>query len=322
MTFSKDLISDLGRRDFTVNAVAVDEKGNITDPFGGEEDIKRKIIRCVGDPDRRFNEDALRMLRALRFSAKLNFEIAPDTMRAIEKNAPLAAALSAERVREELGRILLTPRPEMSALAVSSGLLDAYLDKRIAPEKTALARVNDLPDDENTRLFAWAFLMREAGAVQSAAALLKKLRLDGKTAAAAAKCPGPFPRKSGGIKLLLHRAGRLSAWASCALGDGDAPERLRKVLCSGECWELKSLAVKGKDLLPLGLKGEEVGRALESLLFHVIDSPEDNDREKLLSYLLSGKAQVVESLDDGGLVAGGGDGLVGKGDGELDSESV
>ena len=326
VTFSKDLISDLGRRDFTVNAVAVDEKGNITDPFGGAEDIKRKIIRCVGDPDRRFNEDALRMLRALRFSVKLNFEIAPDTMRAIEKNAPLAAALSAERVREELGRILLTPRPEMSALAVSSGLLDAYLDKRIAPEKTALARVKKLPDDENTRLFAWAFLMRAAGAVQSAAALLKKLRLDGKTVTAAEKCPGPFPGKSGDIKLLLHRAGReaarLSAWASCALGDVDAPGRLRKVLNSGECWELRSLAVKGKDLLPLGLKGEEVGRALESLLFHVINTPEDNDREKLLSYFLSGKAQVVESLDDGGLVAGGGDGLVGKRDGELDAQSV
>ncbi len=294
VTFSNDLLSDLSRRDFTVNAMAMDEKGNVTDPFGGREDIEKGVIRSVGDPDRRFSEDALRMLRAVRFSAKLGFEIAPETMSAIEKNAGLAAALSAERVREELGRILISPRPEMSAMAVKLGLLDAYLDKRIAPEKAALSRLKNLPRDEKTRLFAWAFLMSERGAVQDAAELLKKLRLDGKTVSAAYKCPDAFPESHEGIKLLLYKTGeeaaRLYAWASYVIDGGNEPERLREALSSGECWDYKNLAVKGKDLLPLGITGEEVGMNLEKLLVHVIKTPEDNDREKLLSYLLGGKA--------------------------------
>ena len=113
VSFVGDLTADLSRRDFTMNAIAVHTDGLVSDPFGGMDDIKNKLIRCVGDPEKRFEEDALRMFRAIRFSARLDFAIEPATRAAIIKKAPLAAALAAERVRDETEKILLTKRPEL-----------------------------------------------------------------------------------------------------------------------------------------------------------------------------------------------------------------
>src|SRR5699024_5754305 len=85
--FSKNIIDDLSRRDFTINAMAYNQKSGLIDSFDGIKDIEKKLIRCVGDPDQRFNEDALRMVRAIRFSAKLGFEIEEKTFNSILKNS-------------------------------------------------------------------------------------------------------------------------------------------------------------------------------------------------------------------------------------------
>ena len=103
------LEEDLARRDFTINAMAMDSDGEIRDPFGGRRDLEARIVRCVGDPVKRFSEDALRILRALRFASQLNFEIDPDTLRAARKCAPLLERISRERVFQELDRMLLGP---------------------------------------------------------------------------------------------------------------------------------------------------------------------------------------------------------------------
>lgn len=102
ISFVTDLTADLSRRDFTMNAVALSPDGLTVDPFGGIEDIRLGIVRCVGEPELRFEEDALRMFRALRFAARLGFTIDIDTYSAIAAKAPLAASLAAERVRDEL----------------------------------------------------------------------------------------------------------------------------------------------------------------------------------------------------------------------------
>lgn len=106
VTFITSLEEDLARRDFTVNAMAYNDSEGLRDPFGGQEDIKRGLIRCVGDPDERFNEDALRILRALRFSSRLGFEIEEQTAESIRKNAGLLKNISAERIASELTGIL------------------------------------------------------------------------------------------------------------------------------------------------------------------------------------------------------------------------
>lgn len=123
VAFDVGLTEDLSRRDFTVNAMALREDGTVIDPFGGQEDLKNKLIRCVGDPDRRFAEDALRMLRAVRFAAQLGFTIEEATAAALDRGAPRVAKVSGERVKAELERILLSPRPQMAGLLLQKGLL-------------------------------------------------------------------------------------------------------------------------------------------------------------------------------------------------------
>lgn len=104
--FSKSIEADLSRRDFTINAIACDENGTLTDPFGGRADIEKRIIRAVGDPEKRFREDSLRILRALRFSAVLGFEVEKNTDEALRNCRHLLKNLSPERVSGELSRLL------------------------------------------------------------------------------------------------------------------------------------------------------------------------------------------------------------------------
>ena len=106
VTFTRSLAEDLARRDFTVNAMASDRSGEIVDLYGGKADLAAKVIRCVGDPDARFSEDALRILRALRFAAVLEFEIEPVTAAALRRKKHLLRFVSAERIREELTKLL------------------------------------------------------------------------------------------------------------------------------------------------------------------------------------------------------------------------
>ena len=107
VSFTRDLREDAARRDFTVNAMAYSDKEGLRDFFGGEEDLRHRIIRAVGDPDKRFHEDALRILRALRFAATLDFAIEEKTAAAVKRNKDLLHRISAERVREELVRLVV-----------------------------------------------------------------------------------------------------------------------------------------------------------------------------------------------------------------------
>jgi len=131
------LEEDLARRDFTVNAMALGRRGEIVDPFGGRDDLRRGVIRCVGDPARRFSEDALRMLRACRLAAELGFALHPETSSAIQENASLIGHVSPERIREEFLRTLLAPDHKRGFdLLLETGLLNLF-----APEIAALAGV-------------------------------------------------------------------------------------------------------------------------------------------------------------------------------------
>ncbi len=130
VTFADNLADDLWRRDFTVNAMAMDTEGNVTDQHQGQQDISAGLIRTVGVPSDRFNEDALRMLRAVRFAVQLAFQIEPDTFRAIQDNAKWLEAISKERIRDEFVKIIESDRAyEGLLLLEESGLL-----KYILPE--------------------------------------------------------------------------------------------------------------------------------------------------------------------------------------------
>lgn len=123
ISWGKTIEEDLARRDFTINAIAFDGK-SIVDPYGGQEDIKKQVIRTVGDPDKRFNEDALRLMRAIRIASELGFMIDETTVTAIKKNAQSITKISAERVRDELFKLLASTHASDGVLILkNTGLL-------------------------------------------------------------------------------------------------------------------------------------------------------------------------------------------------------
>jgi len=127
VTFTANLIEDLKRRDFTVNAMAYNEQAGLVDAFEGMKDLQAGIIRCVGSPRERFSEDALRMLRAVRFSARLGYQIEPQTLNAIRGLSPNLVHISAERIQAELTKLVTSPHPENLRIAYETGITKIIL---------------------------------------------------------------------------------------------------------------------------------------------------------------------------------------------------
>lgn len=132
--FTRNLEEDLKRRDFTINAMAYNDEVRLVDVFGGMQDLNHHLIRCVGDPEERFSEDALRILRAVRFSAQLNFPIEPNTAAAVRKLAPTLKNISAERIRTELVKLLVSAHPERIRDAYELGITRVILPEWDAME--------------------------------------------------------------------------------------------------------------------------------------------------------------------------------------------
>lgn len=279
VSFGCPLEADLARRDLTVNAMAMDAAGEITDPFGGRDDLRRRLLRCVGEPERRFDEDALRMLRTVRFSAQLGFEIEPRTLEAIRALAHLASGLSAERVRDELLKTLRSPAPGLVWQLVDLGLLGACL----APGDASAPReaLDVLPI--YARLAHFCRDLELGGYIMSTDRFLAALRFDGETLRRTASAVEVLKSGSRDWKRLLR--GHSEAAVLAAHPKNRA---LRAVLRSGECWELSSLAIGGRELAALGYSGPELGRELRRLLDHVIDCPADN-RADILCKLVERK---------------------------------
>ncbi len=291
VSFVLDLNTDLSRRDFTMNAMAVSAEGIISDPFGGMEDIKNKLIRCVGVPEQRFEEDALRMFRALRFSARLGFEIEEKTLEAIKSRAGYAASISAERVREELEKLLLTKSPETVATVLETGLLSVYV-KPVELTAEELCSMKLLPHKAHERWCMLCWLLKKHNAIKSAEDFLAMLRLDKRTISCVRDCmellSQAIPKTGLEWKRQLRDYGvdTVSCAARCrdaALGT-DSFRELKAVLKAGECFSMKHLAVNGDDLKKLGLEGQALGETLNFLLEYVMEFPENNRRE-LLMYL-------------------------------------
>ncbi len=147
--FVSDIKEDLSRRDFTINALAYNNISGLVDYFNGIEDIKGKIIRAVGDPDKRFKEDALRMIRAIRFSCQLDFEIEANTYSAIKRNFQLVNNISIERIRDELCKILISNNPSKGLFL----LKDTNILQLILPEINDLVEYTPMCNNHNKDVF-------------------------------------------------------------------------------------------------------------------------------------------------------------------------
>ncbi|MFI3312516.1 MAG: CCA tRNA nucleotidyltransferase [Eubacteriales bacterium] len=266
--FVTNLAEDLARRDFTINAMALDMDGNLTDLYGGQDDLRDGLIRCVGDPRRRFQEDALRMLRCVRFSAQLGFEIEDSTEKAMESLAFLCETLSVERVRDEVEKALLSPNPEKVADMAKLGLLVPWIGRKILD----LSHLQALPP---ARIIRWAGLCQAVPELD-----LKAMRLDKKSAEIATKsAQNPCPTRQLDLKILISQQG----WevARCTANLWGQTAQLETISNRGDCVLLGDLAVNGSDFPQL--QGRKIGQLLQKLLSHVLVHPEDNQRQILLA---------------------------------------
>lgn len=346
VTFTACLAEDLKRRDFTVNAMAMDRHGALTDLFGGQRDLQNRVLRCVGAPEQRFDEDALRILRLLRFSSSLGFTAEEATAAAAREKAPLLREIAAERIRAELLK-LLCGQDVVRVLLTYPEILDVFL-----PEIRAavgcdqrnphhcydvwehIARtVGYVPVTDVLRMTMLlhdlgkpaCMTLDEAGvghfkghAEVSCAlgeTILRRLRFDRESTERILKLvkwhDAPIEPTQRAMRRVLHKMGVQGtrdllevkradnlAQAPAYRGRQAQIETLRRLLESileqDACFSLKQLAVRGGDLLALGLRGPEIGRSLQFLLDAVIDGTLPNERDALRDALKTKKEQEYE----------------------------
>lgn len=289
VSFTTRIEEDLSRRDFTVNAIAYSKKRGITDPFGGREDLENRIIRAVGDPELRFSEDALRILRGIRFSSVLGFDIDGPTSDAIHNKAHLLKNVSVERIFVELKKMLCSDYAYKLIYEYSDVLLTVIpsLERICLPDEEAFSSADFL-----SRITSVFYLSsKEPG--RAFAAFCRDLHTD-----SALRDDGYAVLSSVGrynltevvsLTHLLHDLGEdrarelikleitLSGANKLGLSYLDA------LISSKVCYRISDLKVGGDDLMSLGVRGKKIGQTMEYLLNCVIEKQVANDKEELLS---------------------------------------
>jgi len=293
VAFTTDITEDLSRRDFTMNAIAYNPKSGVCDPFGGQNDIDCRLIRCVGDSALRFGEDALRMLRAIRFSAVTGFDIDTSAIDAIKELSHTIKNVSPERIREELGKLITSAHPEKIVMLEETGLSTFIYTEG---DYLTVERLKACSPKETMRLAL--FLIN----VKDCEKLLQEMRFDNKTAKETALyvrlLNDKFPTTRVEIKKILRYVPQnlyenfLILKEICyeeATGEiNNIRQEMRDITAKGECFMLKDLAVTGNDLIELGISpGAEVGTKLEELLNIVLRNPELNEKAKLIGLISS-----------------------------------
>ena len=338
VTFTRCLSEDLLRRDFTINAMAYNDEDGIVDLFDGMADLEKKVIRCVGNAEARFGEDALRIMRAVRFSAQLGFEIEEQTQAAIRKLAFSLKNISAERIQVELINLLTSPHPEQIRLAYELGITEVMLPEFDRMMETAqetphhchnvgehtIAALQHCPSDKILRL---TMLFHDMGkpekktmdengiahfkghAVVSEAIakeIMHRLKFDNDTLRKVTKLVYyhdlRMPATPRNVRRAMNRIGtelfpyylnvrRADTLAQSMFRREEKLENIQEIeniylqiMELQECVSLKDLAVKGGDLLAVGVeRGPQIGETLNKLLELVLEEPEKNQKELLLA---------------------------------------
>ena len=305
--FVPDVREDLARRDFTINAMAYNEAEGLVDPFGGQADLQNGLLRAVGEPQQRFTEDALRILRLYRFAARFGFALDAATARAAQQLAPHLDCISAERIQEELAKLLAAPQP------------GAYLEPAVLvvvlPELTPAALdaakpvVDACPAGEENLPVRWAALLGALGETDTRR-VLKRLRCSNacieETAVLVRETAGESVYRSFSeekasahpddihLRQLLGRYGLCTVERLCALCAALHPQtapvcalaaqRARQLEADGVCCRVSQLAVNGRDLMAAGIPaGPALRRVLEALLDGVIRAEYPNEKTALLA---------------------------------------
>lgn len=295
VTFTSELAEDLKRRDFTVNAMCYNSRDGLTDLFGGTDDAKAGMIRAVGDPYVRFSEDALRILRALRFAAVLDFDIEERTAEAAYELRESLKEVSGERIYAELKKLI-------------SGMAASRVIREYAPVLSVVMggiTVDSYPADSElygfdllTRLAA-VFLLNSDAPVTDALRVLSALRTDNLTRSYTEKVLSAYDnvtfesRKDTVYALFRHGEQVVSGVLKLGILVGRFTQKERnlfaEVIADAPAYRIADLKIGGRELLAMGYKGADVGAALERLLVAVIEGDCENIPESLIGFLKSSK---------------------------------
>lgn len=336
--FTTSLSQDLQRRDFTINAMAYNDEKRLIDPFGGLDDLDKKVIRCVGEAKQRFDEDALRILRAVRFAAQLGFVIDEDTKKAIKELAPTLKNISAERIQVEIVKLIISPRPsfweKVWKLGITKVIMPEFDEMMKTTQNTPYHMYNVgehtikvMSNVQAERVLRLAALLHDVGkpmmkttddngvdhfkrhseaGEEIARGILRRLKFDNDTTNKVLRLirwhdnrPTADERS---VRRAINKIGDdlfsdfLDLQYADTMGKSqyDRAEKIalnselrkiyHKIKAEGQCISLKDLAIDGNDLIEVGIKaGPQVGKILKKALDEVLEKPENNTKEYLIS---------------------------------------
>lgn len=313
--FTTNIYEDLKRRDFTINAIAYNDKVGIIDKFNGIRDLRRKIVQTVGNPDERFNEDGLRLIRAIRFSSKLSFAIEEKTLKSIYKNADIIKNISKERITDEFSKMILSDNPQDIILLYKTGIFKSigiysYISEKGYKEfESSLGVLRFCLDDLVQRMAMLEYIIKQnkipSKSIVNTLIYSNKIKVE---------CENIVDFMlmeydnvdSLNIKLILNKVGpkillkalelKKVFYKNSLYNDknnynikekifilDNIINRVIKIEENKECYKLKDLNINGKDLESIGYKGKEIGDKLNILLSKVMSNPKLNDKEILIN---------------------------------------
>lgn len=298
--FVPDVREDLARRDFTINAMAYSAEEGLIDPFGGRDDLAAHLVRAVGEPERRFEEDALRILRLYRFAARFGFAIDPATGAAARALGPHLDCVSAERIQEELLKLLAAPRPGSYLEPAVLAVILPELEPEKQPERFAelcrtIDRIEPTAENVPARLAALLWPLGEAGARKALRKLKCSNALTDEVTALEREAPGtPGSEMQLTAKRLLGRYELPTIQRLTALCSARHPEQTgalaalraeaERLAAENACCRVSQLAVNGRDLMAAGVRpGPGLRQVLNALLEAVITGQTPNEKDALLA---------------------------------------
>lgn len=314
--FTFKIQEDLSRRDFTINAMAYNHESGLIDFFNGRQDIEKRIIRCVGDPIKRFNEDALRIMRALRFAAQLNYTIEEDTLKAVKDTKELLSNISLERITVELNKLIMAEKPKNMIKFLFEIDIFTIIIEYMHNCSLKVDNLNDFteecgqiietcPQDLSIRLcvlfnsIAKAYRVEDDSKSIAENFVIEKffraLKYDNSTIKEIGILNQYYnfyisydKREIKKILSLIDlKMFKKLIFMKSAIEKNFSSDRYIKLLNSieenKECYRIKDLKINGTDLIGQGIKnGKVIGELLNTALQIVIENPEMNDRESLL----------------------------------------
>lgn len=287
--FVADIKEDLARRDFTINAMAMNGLA-IVDPFNGRDDLKNKVIRCVGNPDERFSEDPLRMMRAIRFACRLGFTIEELTLASIRRNCEKLVNISNERIRDEFTKTLVANSKRGFNMLRDSWLLPFVIPEIGEASPLVFSNGKGI-ESQMAALFIGFSHNTIIDAMRRMKFSVDEINLVVDMAEAYQNVSSTIAKNYSDRDVQLRRfVGKFSEKGDLpevldflsSIGLGGIEDNVERVMKSNPCVTIKGLAVNGNDLSGLGFKGRCIGETLRSMLEIVFVNPEMNSKKSLI----------------------------------------